>query len=250
MKTIKSFDFSGWFPVDFKPSSAGLNLKKCLSISVASVLALSASGTVNGQFSVTASVGGLPSANGVTLEGFNGSSPAILALSGSAYLVTGADYGVAYIPPCFSGSQSTFFGEPTVSGYNNYPWDGSQYVAVWDGGSATLNFASPQNYLGLLWGTLGSGDRLTFYDSANNVIGTVTGADVPFTPSGDWGPDGTAYVNIVSATPFSRVVASETATPSFEFDDVAYAMVQEPGSCVLMSAGLFILGFRLRRKSA
>jgi hypothetical protein len=225
-------------------------MKKYLSISIACVLALTAPGIAKAQFSITASIGGLPSVSGATLALFNEPAPAILSLAGSAYLVTGANYGVAYIPPSFSGSQAAYFGDPTISGYNNYPWDGSQYVAVWDGGSATLYFATPQNYLGLLWGTIGAGDRLTFYDSANHVIGTVSGGNVPVTPSGDWGPNSTAYVNITSATPFSRVVATETATPSFEFDDVAYAMVPEPGSGVLMTAGLFIIGLGLRRKSA
>ncbi len=225
-------------------------MKIILSLSIAGILALSISGIAQAQFSITATVGGLPSASGATLATFNEVSPPILTLSGSAYLVTGPNYGVAYIPPCFSGSQAAFFGESTMAGFNNYPWDGSQYVTVWDGGSATLNFGTPQNYLGLLWSTPGTGDRLTFYDNANNVIGTVLGSNLPFLPSGDWGPNDTAYVNITSATPFSRVVVTETISPSFEFDDVAYAVVPEPASCVLFGAGLFTLGFGLRRKTA
>lgn len=73
---------------------------------------------------------------------------------------------------------------------------------------------------------------LTFYDSANNVIGTVYGGNVTVIDDST-GPNGTAYVNITSAVAFSRVVA--TATPiypeSFEFDDIAYALVvPEPAS--------------------
>jgi hypothetical protein len=224
-------------------------VKKYLAISIASLLVLSAPGMAKAQFSVTASVGDLPSVSGATLETLNQPTPAILTLSGSAYLVTGPNTSVAYIPPSFSGSQAAFFGEPTMSGVG-YPWDGSQYVALWDGGSATLNFASPQNYLGLLWSTVGAGDSLAFYDSVNNLIGTVSGADLPFTPSDDWGQNSTAYVNILSTTLFSRVVATETATPSFEFDDVAYALVPEPASGIVFGAGICLLGFALRRKSA
>jgi hypothetical protein len=225
-------------------------MNKYLSISIAGILALSVPGNAKAQFSVTATIGGVPTVSGATVATFNETSPSILTLSGSAYLVTGANYGVAYVPPSFSGSQAAYFGEPTITGYNNYPWDGSQYVAVWDGGSATLHFATPQNYLGLLWGTVGTGDRLTFYDSANNLIGTILGGNLPFSPSGDWGPNSTAYVNIISTTPFSRVVATQTATPAFEFDDVAYGVVPEPASCVFFGTGLFILGFVWRRKSA
>jgi hypothetical protein len=251
MKITESLNTNELSLVNLGLSTTGHTLKKYLLISIAGILALSDPGIAKAQFSITASIGGLPTVSGATLETFDEPSPSILSLSGSASLGTGANYGVIYIPPCFSGSQAAFFGEPTtLVGDNNYTWDDSQYVAVWDDGSATLSFSTPQNYLGLLWGTIGAGDSLTFYDSANNVIGTVLGENVPIVPSGDWGPNDTAYVNITSTTAFSRVVATETATPSFEFDDVTYAIVPEPGSCVLFGAGFCILGFVLRRKSA
>jgi len=222
-------------------------MNKYLSISIASILVFSAPGIAKAQFSITAQVGGVPTVSGASLENFNEPSPSILTFSGSAYLVTGPNYGVAYLPPYFSGSTAAFFGESPT-----YGSDSSQYVAVWGNGSATLSFATPQHYLGLLWGTVGTGDRLTFYDSANNVIGTVLGTDVPGAPlDGLNNPNDTLYVNITSTTAFSRVVVTEPASPSFEFDDVAYAQViPEPAISVLFSAGLFILGFVLRRKSA
>jgi hypothetical protein len=219
-------------------------MKKYLSISIASILALSAPGIAKAQFSVTAQVGGVPTVSGATLETFNEPSPAILTLSGSANLVTGANSGVAYFPPYFTDSTAAFFGESPTTGS-----DSSQYVAIWDSGSATLSFATPQHYLGLVWGSVDPGNSLTFYDNANNVIGTVLGTDVTGVVYDDIGPNSTAYVNIISTTAFSSVVATSTWN-SFEFDDVAYAPVPEPASGVLFSAGFCIVGFALRRKFA
>jgi hypothetical protein len=141
--------------------------------------------------------------------------------------------------PYFSGSTASYFGESQASGL-----DLSQYVAVEPGGSATLSFSTPQKYFGLLWGSVYGGDCLTFYDSANDVIGSVFGSDLPGIEIHDSNdPDQTMYVNITSTTPFSKVVATQTIKPAFEFDDVAYAQaVPEPNSCLLFGAGLGLLG--------
>jgi len=225
-------------------------MKTHLSIAIASILATGALVRANAQIYVTDQIGGVPSVSGATLETFNGSAPSILTLSGNAYLVTGGrglpDF---YTAPFFSGSTAAYFGESPALGY-----DASQYVAVETGGSATLNISSPQNYLGLLWGSVDANNNyLTFYDSAQNVIGTVLGTAIAGVDGGG-DQNGTAYVNITSTTPFSSVVVNTTGTRglwSFEFDDVAYAMVvPEPTSSVLLIAGLGVLGLGLRRKAA
>ena len=225
-------------------------MKKYLSIVIASILAFVAPGLANAQIYVSDQIGGVPSVSGGTLEAFDGPAPSILTLSGPAYLVTGGrglpDY---YTAPYFSGSTAAYFGESPAVGY-----DASQYVAVESGGSATLSFSTPKNYLGLLWGSVDvNNNYLTFYDSAHNVIGTVLGTAVTGIDGGG-DQNGTAYVNITSTTPFSSVVVNTTGTQglwSFEFDDVAYAMVvPEPTSSVLLIAGLCVLGLGLRRKAA
>jgi len=231
-------------------------MKKYLSISIASFLALSTPEVADAQLYVTASIGGVPSVSGATLERFDAVSPSILALSGSAYLVTGWPYlfgGGAPInsaPPLCSGGTLAYFGEPSTSIGGTSGFDGSQYVAVGASGSATLSFPTPENYFGILWGSTDVADTLTFYDIANNVIGAVTAANVPGAPTqGDpFHPADTLYVNITSTTPFARVVAT-TGVDSFEFDDVAYAqVVPEPGTNVLIGVGLCLLGLGLRQK--
>jgi hypothetical protein len=177
------------------------------------------------------------------------SSPSFLTLSGAAILTTGPNLSpFNHIPPYFSGTTAVFFGEPTYTSGVYAGHDASQYIAVGTG-SATFNFSTPQRYSGLLWGSIGN-DSLTFYDSANNVIGTVLGSNVPGAPLDNLdNPNDTLYVNITSATAFSKVVA--TTTQTFEFDDIAYAqIVPEPSEGILLSAGLRFLGIRLGKRFA
>src|ERR1019366_8405438 len=98
----------------------------------------------NAQLQVTATFGGVPSVTNATLETFNEASPSILTLSAPAALVTGSSS--YYTAPYFSGSTAAYFGEAPATGNDN-----SQYIAVRPGGTATLSFSTPQNYLGLLW---------------------------------------------------------------------------------------------------
>ena len=227
-------------------------MKKHLSITIASILVIGAPVMVNAQLSFTVTIGGVPSVSGATLENFNGPSPSILTLSGIAVIKTGPAFGGlgggAYVPPYFSGGTAAYFGESPNTGY-----DSTKFVAVADGGLATLTFPTLERYFGLLVGTVDSGNTLNFYDSANNLIGTVTGTQILATGSvlpSDTSPQGTAYINITSTTPFSKVVATYTSE-SFEFDDVAYAQtVPEPASGALVLAGVVGLGFMSRRKSS
>jgi hypothetical protein len=215
-------------------------------MSLASLVCLMVPGISESQIYVAADIGGIPAVSSAVLENFDEPLPPILTLSGTAYLLTGSD-GTA-TQPYFSGSTAGFFDESPANGYDNSP-----YVAVEPGGSATITFSAPEHYFGLLWGSIdpyAGMNTLTFYDSANNVIGTVDGGTV-LSVNGSISPGATAYVNIISTTAFSRVVA--TATPifpeSFEFDDVAYAQaVPEPAPGAVFGLGLCLFAFVPRRK--
>lgn len=218
---------------------------------MATALALGVTGTLKAQFTISDSVGGTPNVTGATLETFDEASPSILTLSGAAYLVTGGR-GLPgyYYAPYYSGSTAAYFGESPATGY-----DTSQYVAVETGGTATLTFSSPQNYLGLLWGSVDLGyNVLSFYDSNDQLIGTVLPSQLTGVTYGGTAVKGTAYVNIDSSVPFSSVTMTTSGTigdDTFEFDDVAFAnVVPEPGSGALIAAGFGTVGMLLRRKKA
>jgi hypothetical protein len=174
---------------------------------------------------VTTEIGGIPTVNGATLVNFDGGLPTFVTLSANnAVLNTGA-------APFYSGATAAFFGERPNTGP-----DATNYISLNAGGTATFTFATSQNYFGLLWGSVDTYNSLTFYDAANNNLGTVTGATFASAISmGNQGATGTAYVNITSSSAFSKVVASSTAV-AFEFDDVAFgrtgslALAPEPGA--------------------
>jgi hypothetical protein len=130
-------------------------------------------------------------------------------------------------------------------------------------GSITLTFASPESYLGLLWGSIGTGDTLSFYNSSGTLVASVSGAQAMAAAPGYNGSNGAqgyggsqyTLINLVGGT-FSSVVLSEqpvygAATPSFEAAGFQYAAsnvyVPEPASIAVFLTGLFGLGVMRRR---
>ena len=218
-----------------------------IAITIVSILALGAPGAAKAALTFTAEVGGVPTVGGATLETFDEATPPILTLSGSAALVSGTALDETYMAPVFSGGTAAFFGEPVALDGS----DASQYVAVFPNeGSATLTFSTPQNYLGLLWGSIGQGNKLTFYNGAN-PIGTISGFDI--ISAYGYPSTGTVYVNIISDTAFSSVVATDVSD-AFEFDDVAYGQVVVPEPTTMLAGALLLLPFgantlRILRKS-
>jgi hypothetical protein len=182
-------------------------------------------------------------------------SPDAQAVSGSSS---------QFAEPYLSGDNGTAFGQNALTGP-----DGSQYITSGSNGdgttssAATLLFNSPQEYLGLLWGSVDLYNTLEFYNGST-LVGSITGGDVNAVANGDQGANGTYYVNINSSLPFDSVVAVSTQY-AFEFDNVAYAggqanpsavgltIAPEPGSLLVWSLlGLTIggTGWCRRKRSA
>ena len=193
-------------------------------------------------FIITPSVTG--PVTGAVYDALNpGSVGPAVTFTGNAGYVTGAS-PYNYAPPVLSNGNGTVFGNPNGN-------DTSQYIAVEGAASAQFRFSNLQQYLGLLWGSVDSFNTLSFYDNTT-LIGSITGANVTKSATGDQGANGTYYVNINSSLPFNTVIASSSGN-SFEFDNIAYATpVPEPASLAIFGTGLVLLAFtmRFRRKAA
>jgi hypothetical protein len=213
-------------------------------------------GTANATLTVSGSVGGAPT--GVSYENFDSLTP-----GNTTTTLLGSGITVSFSPDGqpVSGSASGAYAAPYLSGGNGAGFgsqpDGQDATVYLTAGLGQVRLDMPANelYLGLLWGSVDEFNVLNFYDSSDNLIGTVSGADVIASPDGDQGLNGTVYVNINSDTPFAYVNATETSSRyAFEFDNVAFNPTRptpspEPITLSLFGAGLAGLGFARRRKA-
>jgi PEP-CTERM motif len=115
-------------------------------------------------------------------------------------------------------------------------------------GTVRITFTTPQTSLALLWGSIDSGNSLTFNDTAGSVI---TGTEVQtvaagFVSNGFQGPGGSAYIVVDTSTPFTTVSATSSSV-SFEFAGVAAATtpftvgMPEPASLMLFGSGIGLI---------
>lgn len=218
------------------------------SLCLVSVLVAQSASAAN--FTVSGSVGGAPTGvkyvnfDNLTLGTLNGTVVAngnngTVKVTGNpnAQVTTGSVGGIN-AAPYISNSNGSLFGDATVSGADQTPYLTTGTTAI------TLEFGSDQKYIGLLWGSVDNYNTLEFYDSGNNLLGSVTGSDVTGSPNGNQGVNGTLYVNIDSDTAF-RYVKAKSSQFAFEFDNVAYNETNVPdggSTLVLLSAALMGLG--------
>lgn len=126
--------------------------------------------------------------------------------------VQGDVWDIHRAPAVYNNQGAFFGGQPDGL-------DATPYLMTFSG-SIKIDFANPQKYVGLLWGTPDYGQALQLYSDALGLVGSFSGTDLF-----DWGlvsitdDNRSAYVNINSAVPFDFVVATPSA---FEFDNLAY----------------------------
>lgn len=235
-----------------------MTLNKSLILSAVVATAFASQPASAGIISYTTSVGGAPQfANKLNFDdlalgnaGGGTSSPsgsATVTFTGDAKIVINSVDG-QYAAPYLSGDNGDGFGPGGADQGNGQ--DETKYITSGKTPSiAKIEFASNQQFFGLLWGSVDDYNTLTFYDSLNQVVGTLTGAQVIALPNGNQGEQGTVYVNI-NVDPFRYVVASSTQY-AFEFDNVSYAETPQTvpdGGTTLALLGLGLTGMGLLRR--
>ena len=154
--------------------------------------------------------------------------------------------GVLGVPP---NEQAKYLTGDYGSALTTNAADSGNYFSTGTG-IVTFDFNQPETWFALLWGSIDTGNLLTF-KNGNSTVFTVSGTDVQnaaagFAGNGFQGPRGSAYVLVNTSTPFTSVVAS-SGTVSFEFGGVVGSAVPEPGSFwCLFGIGIGIVALRRR----
>jgi hypothetical protein len=95
----------------------------------------------------------------------------------------------------------------------------NDYLAAVQNSSLTISFNSPQEYFGLLWGSVNSGNSLNFYNGST-LVATITADDLLKNYNAT--AQDNYFVSIDIPGGYTSVVASSTSG-GFEFANVSYA---------------------------
>jgi hypothetical protein len=237
-----------------------------IAVSVGTALLLAASAGVANASTIEASLFSPEAGSGPVVIDLTGiTAPSQIPFSGIGYTVSfvgvASDQGVVkgalggrYAIPVagVSGGQPEYLTGAFGSAPTTIAGDSGNYFSTGTG-KIVIGFTTPQTWLALLWGSIDTGNSLTFDDTANTV---VTGLEVQtattgFVSNGYQGPGGSAYVLIKTDTPFTSVTATSDVV-SFEFGGVAgsnsgFTTVPEPGSFwCLFGIGAGIVAMRRR----
>jgi fermentation-respiration switch protein FrsA (DUF1100 family) len=199
-----------------------------------------ATASAHAAVTFSSAVGGAATAPNVTYHNLNGPDPAFTiqfdALNTDGGLFTGSDGNHA--APFFSNDNGDVFGEVPANGE-----DQSQYLSSGVTYSE-VDFATPQRYVGFLWGSVDDYNTLRLFDGGTE-IGLITGSDISSDPHGNRGPGNTYYVNVNSDEQITTALFS-SSTNAFEIDDIALSVekqeIPEPASVTTLVLGCLLLG--------
>ena len=233
-----------------------------IAVSVGTALLLAASAGIASASTITASLFSPDAGLGpviIDLTGITATSQA--PFSGPGYSVSFAvdpDQGVVkgaldsrYAIPVagVTGGNAEYLTGDYGSALTTDPADSGNYFSTGTG-TITIDFNQPETWLALLWGSIDTGNQLTFKNGSSTVF-TVSGTDVQkaaagFAGNGFQGPGGSAYVLVNTSTPFTSVIAS-SGVVSFEFGGVVGSAVPEPSTFwCLFGLGIGIVALRRR----
>lgn len=171
----------------------------------------------------------------VTFNDFPTGVPAGISVSGS---------GDAFI---VSDSESGQFAEPFGS-------DGSDYLAVLTGGTATILDTTNTGYTGLSFylGSIDTYNTFELLDNVGAVIASYTGSAFLGGPSGDQGlPTTNRLVSFTrgATDPLFGGIRFSSSQNSAEVDNVRFnSPVPEPTTWAMMLVGFGLLGASMRRR--
>ena len=177
------------------------------------------------------------------VDNFSTSRPAAWTYIGNSQIYTGDGYiGGTKVAAAPYNSVTL---SDDLGAYLSVPLDiteatSPQSVAVDFGGSS-------YDYLGLMWGSMDSYNRIDFYEGTE-LVGFITGSDVTRNGASggqeEW--ENNAYVNIFTGFTFDNIVI-ESESYAFELDNLAVAVVPVPAAVLLGMLGLGVAGIKLRK---
>ena len=172
---------------------------------------------------------------GATPYTYKNDSVSFSDISGDDGVVRGSSQGI-YSAPIIDAAGDAFNGK---------------YFSSGNTGTINIAFATLQQSLSLLWGSVDAGNEIMFLNGGQ-VVAVVDGNEIDSAANAFQGLDGSAYVLIDSSIKFNDIEIS-SATPSFELAELrsgsAEIPVREPSSLVLLGGCLLgFIGVRSRQQ--